>query len=160
MHIDAGMSKAESKTQRKKHVIIQKTKICNYSTARYLYENALATEPEQSRSRSWFNRAHYFNENALAMARSQYYYNRSPYSNDNDFSREPEYSLWVSRSFRNSVKYQLPTRYIKEAYMTFINKWGTVCWIIISKLLILLFNLHNYFIRHIIIIIISFPFQW
>ena len=76
----SGMSRAEAMTQRKKRVIIQKTKICNYGTARYLYANTLA--------------------------------------------RQPEYTL--SRTFINSVKYELPTRYYRRAYMRFINKWGTV----------------------------------
>ena len=74
------MSKVETKTEKKKSVIIQKTKICNYGTARYLYANALA--------------------------------------------RQPEYTL--SRSFINSVKYELPTMYSQRAYMKFIDKWGTV----------------------------------
>ena len=37
-----GMARAESMTQKKKRIIIQKNKICNYGRARYLYENALA----------------------------------------------------------------------------------------------------------------------
>ena len=75
-----GMAKAESMTKKKKKIIIQKNKICNYGRARYLYENALA--------------------------------------------REPRYTL--TRSFMNSVKYQLPTRYNTRAYMNFIEQWGTV----------------------------------
>ena len=74
------MSKAESMTEKKKRVVIQKTKICNYGTARYLYANALANEP----------------------------------------------GFTLSRSFINSVKYELPFTYNKRAYMRFINKWGTV----------------------------------
>ena len=77
----SGMAKAESTTKNKKRIVIQKTKICNYGRARYLYENAIA--------------------------------------------REPEYTL--SRSFHNSVKYQLPVTYDRDAYMMFIQKWGTVC---------------------------------
>ena len=75
-----GMARAEASTQRKKEIIIQKNKICNYGRARYLYENAVA--------------------------------------------KERGYIL--SPSFKNSVKYQLPTRYNKKAYMQFIEKWGTV----------------------------------
>lgn len=75
------MARAESTTERKKHVIIQKTKICNYGRVRYLYENAVA--------------------------------------------RARGYTL--TRGFMNSVKYQLPSRYNRQAYMQFIEKWGTVC---------------------------------
>lgn len=74
------MGKAESQTKDKKRIIIQKSKICNYGRARYLYENAAA--------------------------------------------REPGYTL--SRSFYNSVMYQLPFNYNERAYMQFIENWGTV----------------------------------
>ena len=39
---NAGMAKAESKTEKTKNIIIQKNKICNYGRARYLYENAVS----------------------------------------------------------------------------------------------------------------------
>ena len=74
------MARAKAMTQRRKQIVIQKNKICNYGRARYLYENAAADE--------------------------------SGYS--------------LSESFKNSVKYQLPTQYNKKAYMKFIEKWGTV----------------------------------
>ena len=76
----AGMAKAESMTEKKKRIIIEKNKICNYGKARYLYENAVA--------------------------------------------QEHEYTL--TRGFKNSVKYQLPTRYNTKAYLRFIEQWGTV----------------------------------
>ena len=38
----SGMLSAETMTQRKKHALIQKTKICNHGTACCLYANALA----------------------------------------------------------------------------------------------------------------------
>lgn len=74
------MSKAESMTKKKKSVVIQKNKICNYGTARYLYANALA--------------------------------NATGYT--------------LSKTFINSVKYELSSTYYKRAYMRFIQKWGTV----------------------------------
>lgn len=80
MHACIGMAQAEKYTQKRKKVMIQKNKICNYGRARYLYENAIA--------------------------------------------RERQYTL--TRSFKNSVNYQLPTRYNTRAYMNFIEKWGTV----------------------------------
>ena len=76
----AGMAQAEKMTQKKRKIMIQKNKICNYGRARYLYENAVA--------------------------------------------RERRYTL--TRSFMNSVKHQLPTRYNTRAYMNFIEQWGTV----------------------------------
>ena len=78
--IITGMGKVESQTKDQKRIIIQKSKICNYGRARYLYENAVA--------------------------------------------REPGYTL--SRSFQNSINYQLPLRYNERAYMEFIDNWGTV----------------------------------
>ena len=36
------MAKAEENTQKQKRVIIQKSQICNYGRARYLFENAVA----------------------------------------------------------------------------------------------------------------------
>ncbi len=78
------MAKAESQTKDKKRIIIQKSKICNYGRARYLYENAAA--------------------------------------------REPGYTL--SKSFQNSVMFELPLQYNERDYMQFIESWGTVCIII------------------------------
>ena len=52
-------------------------------------------------------------------------YGRARYQYENAVAREPEYTL--SRSFHNSVKYQLPVTYDRDAYMMFIKKWGTVC---------------------------------
>ena len=49
------MSKAESMTEKRKRVVIQKTKICNYGTARYLYANVLANEPGFTLSGSFIN---------------------------------------------------------------------------------------------------------
>ena len=49
------MAKAESQTEDKKHIIIQKTKICNYGRARYLYENAAARDPGYTLSRGFQN---------------------------------------------------------------------------------------------------------
>ena len=74
------MSKAQATTEKKRRIIIQKTKICNYGRARYLYENAVA--------------------------------------------RVRGYTL--TRSFFNSVRYQLPVKYNEQVYMQFIEKWGTV----------------------------------
>ena len=53
------MSKAESMTEKKKRIVIQKTKICNYGTARYMYENAFAREPGYNLSRSFINAVKY-----------------------------------------------------------------------------------------------------
>ena len=50
-----GMTKVESQTEDKKRIIIQKSKICNYGRARYLYENAVAREPGYTLSRSFQN---------------------------------------------------------------------------------------------------------
>ena len=50
-----GMAKAESQTEDKKRIIIQKTKICNYGRARYLYENAAARDPGYTLSRGFQN---------------------------------------------------------------------------------------------------------
>ena len=49
------MSKVKSQTDDKKHIIIQKSKICNYGRARYLYENAVASEPGYTLSKSFWN---------------------------------------------------------------------------------------------------------
>ena len=75
-----GMARAEAMTEKTKHVVIQKNKICNFGRARYLYENAVAGEQ----------------------------------------------GYRLSRSFKNSVKYQLPMTYNERAYMRFIEQWGTV----------------------------------
>ena len=75
-----GMGKVEKQTKDKRRIIIQKSKICNYGRARYLYENAVAGEPGYA----------------------------------------------LSRSFQNSVMYQLPRNYNERAYMQFIENWGTV----------------------------------
>ena len=74
------MARAEVMTQKKRQVVIQKNKICNYGKARYLYENGVARER----------------------------------------------GFVLSRSFNNSVKYELPKVYNKKVYMQFIEKWGTV----------------------------------
>ena len=49
------MAKVESQTEDKKHIIIQKSKICNYGRARYLYENVVAREPGYTLSKSFQN---------------------------------------------------------------------------------------------------------
>ena len=36
------MAKAEAMIEKKRNTVIQKSKICNYGRARYLFENALA----------------------------------------------------------------------------------------------------------------------
>ena len=51
-------------------------------------------------------------------------YGRARYLYENAIAREPRYTL--TRSFKNSVKYQLPTGYNTRAYMNFIEQWGTV----------------------------------
>ena len=43
----AGMAQAERMTQKSRKVMIQKNKICNYGRACYLYENAIAQEPNK-----------------------------------------------------------------------------------------------------------------
>lgn len=51
-------------------------------------------------------------------------YGRVRYLYENAAAREPGYSL--SRSFQNSVKFQLPLYYNEREYMQFIENWGTV----------------------------------
>lgn len=51
-------------------------------------------------------------------------YGRSRYLYENAVAREPGYTL--SRSFQNSINYQLPLHYNERAYMQFIENWGTV----------------------------------
>ena len=74
------MDKVEAMTRKQKRIIIQKNMICNYGTARYLYENAVAGEKGYT----------------------------------------------LSKSFRNYVKYLLPSTYSERVYMRFIQMWGTV----------------------------------
>lgn len=52
-------------------------------------------------------------------------YGRVRYLYENAVAREHGYTL--SRSFQNSVLYQLPLNYNQRAYMQFIENWGTVC---------------------------------
>ena len=51
-------------------------------------------------------------------------YGRARYLYENAVAREPGYTL--SRTFRNSVNYQLSLNYDESAYMQFIENWGTV----------------------------------
>ena len=53
------MKKAEAETQRKKRVVIQKNKICNYGRVRYLDEYALAREPGYNVSKSFLSSVKY-----------------------------------------------------------------------------------------------------
>lgn len=54
LHIE-GMSRAEAMTEKQKHIVIQKNKICNFGRARYIYENAVAGEQGYTLSRSFKN---------------------------------------------------------------------------------------------------------
>ena len=53
------MARAEAKTKISKRIVIQKTKICNYGRARYLYENGVAGEPGYDLSRGFINSVEY-----------------------------------------------------------------------------------------------------
>ena len=53
------MEQVEAMTANSKRIIIQKNKICNYGTARYLYENAVAREKGYTLSKSFQNYVKY-----------------------------------------------------------------------------------------------------
>ena len=49
------MKSVKKRTEENKSIVVQKNKQCNYGTARYMYENALAGSKEYTLSQSFKN---------------------------------------------------------------------------------------------------------